>query len=315
MALLLFGFVLVAGLVGEYFAANKKKEYPRFKKHKRLFEILVIAGVAGELFADGGIFVLSSRLQTISDHEVAASNERASVAEKDAKYAGLLATKIGTTNAQLSFRIEELHSNNLVVDKRLTDEANAAQEAESEANVRAALIESNNVALSLTVEGLHSNNLVTEAQVEELRKENLQLETRMINGLYARTYIEIYSIDDSKHVTIQHAGMNTRILFLLPRAPVPISINATMLWHTGLLRGFLGLFVGGDYGKAAPVFLGYSKNVVYANLGSPEWDTLEYPKGARFVIRYTEMEQETNLWKKVEVRGKDVYFDNVKQVF
>jgi hypothetical protein len=112
-ALLLFGIVLVLGLIGEYFADNKKKEYPKFKKHKRLFEILVIVGVAGEIIADGGIFVFSGRLQTISDQEVAASNERAGNAEKDAKNAGLLAAKIGTTNSQLSLTVEDLRSTNL----------------------------------------------------------------------------------------------------------------------------------------------------------------------------------------------------------
>jgi hypothetical protein len=65
------------GLFGEYFAEHKKKEYPRFKKHKRLFEILVIIGVAGELFADGGIFLFGRQLQSFADIEVAQLNSRA----------------------------------------------------------------------------------------------------------------------------------------------------------------------------------------------------------------------------------------------
>lgn len=326
-ALLFFGIILVVGLVGEYFSDHKKREYPKFKNHKRLFEILVIVGVAGELFADGGIFLFSGRLQTISDHEVATSNERAGNAEREAKEADLLAAQIGITNSQLSLRVEELrsnnlafsliveglHSNNLVVNKRITDEANNAHKAASEANVRAALIESNNYALSITVEDLHSNNILTERQVEELRKQNLQLETRMVSGLYARTYLDVFSINDAKHVTVQRSVGKTRVFFLLSRVPVPISIYATEIWHTGFFRGFLGLFVGSDYGRSAPIFLGYNKNIVYADMQAPEWDVLEYPKDAKFVIRYTEMVQETNLWKKIEVKGKDVYFDNVKQ--
>jgi hypothetical protein len=27
------------------------------------------------------------------------------------------------------------------------------------------------------------------------------------------------------------------------------------------------------------------------------------------------LSQETNLWEKIDLKGKDVYFDNVKQVF
>lgn len=208
--------------------------------------LLVLLGVAGEIIFDWkdmkGRLAWAKRISALvliaglilefseaakSDKDVAASIERAGNAEKEAEDAGLLAAKIGITNAQLSMRVEDLRSNNLVVDKRLTDEANAAHKAAGEANVRAALIESNNYALSLTVEGLHSNNLLTERQVEELRKQNLQLETRMINGLYARTYLEVFSINDLKHVTVQHSGMNTRVFFILSKVPVPISIYAT----------------------------------------------------------------------------------------
>ena len=321
-ALLLFGIVLVWGLVGEYFADHKKKEYPRFKKHKRLFELLVIVGVAGELFADGGIFVFSARLQTISDAEVSTSNERAGNAEKDAKYAGFFAARIGITKTQLSLQVEILHvtnlafastvetlrSNNLVTDKRLTDEANVA-------NLRAASLESSNFNLSLTVENLHSNNLITEKQVEDLRKENLQLETRMITGLYARSHFEIFPMDDLKRVSVLRTGWDTRVFILLPSAPVSVSINAILTWHPGFVRGLAGLMVGSEFGKSEPIVFGNNKNVLFTSLGIAEWNRLEYPQNAKFIIRYTELEQETNLWKKLEIKGKDVYFDDVKQKF
>ena len=64
IALLLFGIVLTAGLIGEY----AKSE--RWKKHVKIFEMLVIIGVAGELFADGGIFQFSRHLQTIAEQGV-----------------------------------------------------------------------------------------------------------------------------------------------------------------------------------------------------------------------------------------------------
>jgi len=53
--------------------------------------MFVIIGVAGELWADGGIFLFSSHLQTIADLEIAAltreaaeANDRASKNEREA---------------------------------------------------------------------------------------------------------------------------------------------------------------------------------------------------------------------------------------
>lgn len=64
IVLLIFGALLVVGLIGE----SAKSE--RWKNHLRLFEMFVIIGVAGELLADGGIFLFSRRLQTIADLEI-----------------------------------------------------------------------------------------------------------------------------------------------------------------------------------------------------------------------------------------------------
>jgi hypothetical protein len=69
--LLFFGGVLVIGLLGEY------SESTRLKKWLKAFKWMVVIGVSGELIADGGIFLLSARLQTITDLEVAHSNEEA----------------------------------------------------------------------------------------------------------------------------------------------------------------------------------------------------------------------------------------------
>jgi hypothetical protein len=68
--LLGFGLVLVVGIVGEI----KAWMWGRWKKR---FEYMVLIGVMGELLADGGIFLFSSRLQAISDREVADLNKEA----------------------------------------------------------------------------------------------------------------------------------------------------------------------------------------------------------------------------------------------
>lgn len=77
LALLVFGALLVAGLVGEYRTAEKSKWYKRF-------EMFVIIGVLGELLADGGIFLFTSHLEMLNALEVAALNKEAGQAHERA---------------------------------------------------------------------------------------------------------------------------------------------------------------------------------------------------------------------------------------
>jgi hypothetical protein len=79
--LLLFGVVLVVGLVGEY------AEGSWWKRREKIFELCVIIGVAGELLADGAIFRLSERLQELSDNDVAELTLKADQAEQAAAVA------------------------------------------------------------------------------------------------------------------------------------------------------------------------------------------------------------------------------------
>jgi hypothetical protein len=81
VGLLIFGLLLVAGLIGEY----AKSE--RWKKHVRVFEMFVIIGVAGELLADGGIFLFSRHLQVIADQEIADLTKEAGDAKTSAERA------------------------------------------------------------------------------------------------------------------------------------------------------------------------------------------------------------------------------------
>ncbi len=72
-ALLAFGFILVAGLIGES------------KSKRKLFELLVILGVSGELIADGGIFLFSRSLQTLEGYEIARLTQEAANANERSK--------------------------------------------------------------------------------------------------------------------------------------------------------------------------------------------------------------------------------------
>lgn len=55
------------GLIGE---SKKCQKMPWCKMRHGLFELMVIVGVAGELLADGGIFLSSGHLQNITDLEI-----------------------------------------------------------------------------------------------------------------------------------------------------------------------------------------------------------------------------------------------------
>lgn len=75
--------MLVVGIIGEY-------KLPSWHHRVKTFELLVLIGVAGELIADGGIFLFSRRLQSIGDLETAdltlkarQADERATANEKE----------------------------------------------------------------------------------------------------------------------------------------------------------------------------------------------------------------------------------------
>jgi hypothetical protein len=76
-ALFVFGLALTVGVLGEY------KKFPTvLRASLATFEVLVVIGIAGELIADGAIFVFSRHLQTISEGEYAVLNNEAGKANK-----------------------------------------------------------------------------------------------------------------------------------------------------------------------------------------------------------------------------------------
>jgi hypothetical protein len=105
--LLAFGFLLVIGLIGEW----RKIKDQRWQGFGDAFELLVIIGVAGELFFDGLIFGFSGRLSRIQDEAVAtavASAGKANeAAEKANKAAGEANRVAGEANG-LAVKATEL---------------------------------------------------------------------------------------------------------------------------------------------------------------------------------------------------------------
>lgn len=113
VALLLFGLLLVAGLIGEY------RESVKWKKWVKMFELFVIIGVAGELLADGAIFLFSAHLQTISDTEVAQLNKEAGDARRAAGEAERGAAEANQRAKALEVQGETLRRQNLELEIRL----------------------------------------------------------------------------------------------------------------------------------------------------------------------------------------------------
>jgi hypothetical protein len=71
VSLLLASVAVVVGLYGESKADKWSPAPSRVTLWHKIFVALVTLGVAGELLADGDIFLFSHRLQTIQDLEVA----------------------------------------------------------------------------------------------------------------------------------------------------------------------------------------------------------------------------------------------------
>jgi hypothetical protein len=117
-ALLLFGLLLVIGLVGEY------SEKDRWKKHVRVFKWLVILGVGGELIADGGIFLLSGRLQSLADGEIAIF--QSAVAQETTR-----AESFRSDIANANLRAAEAEQETARLNKLAADETIARQKIEA----------------------------------------------------------------------------------------------------------------------------------------------------------------------------------------
>jgi hypothetical protein len=97
--LLIFGGILVLGIFGEY---KKLPKRALSLCSASVFEILVMVGVAGELLGDGGVFVFSSHLQSIEDHELASLGSNAEQLEARLKAVGDKATQAESTSATAS---------------------------------------------------------------------------------------------------------------------------------------------------------------------------------------------------------------------
>lgn len=98
-ALLLFALVVVIGVTGEH-------KTPWWKVRYDLFAILVAIGCAGELVADGGVFVFSRHLQVIEGTEVANLNHNSIELRLQADTARLEQERLKSENLKLEALIQ-----------------------------------------------------------------------------------------------------------------------------------------------------------------------------------------------------------------
>jgi len=126
--LLVFGAVLTIGALGEY------KKFPRLLRASlATFELLVVIGIAGELLADGAIFVFSRHLQTLSEGEYATLNNEAGIARREAGDAILDA---GTARGDAAKANERAGKANERASKNEEEAARLRKEAEHERLLR-----------------------------------------------------------------------------------------------------------------------------------------------------------------------------------
>jgi hypothetical protein len=85
-AILLCGFVLAWGAIGEYLEEHEK--LPRWMAWSKLVFIgMVVFGLVGEFVFDAGVFVFSKKLQEIEGAEIAALDQKARRASREAESA------------------------------------------------------------------------------------------------------------------------------------------------------------------------------------------------------------------------------------
>ena len=102
--LLIFGGILVLGIFGEY---KKLPKQLLLLWPASVFEILVMVGVAGELLGDGGVFVFSSHLQSIEDHELSSLGSNADQLEDRLKSVSGKVTQVESTASTASTKSNE----------------------------------------------------------------------------------------------------------------------------------------------------------------------------------------------------------------
>jgi hypothetical protein len=175
ISLLIFGLMVAVGVLGE--SAKSKK----WEGWIRAFELLVIFGVAGEMFADGVIFIFSKNLQTISDSELSVAITKAGDAKTSADNAADAAHRASDSARQAESLAHTAHREADSFEKEITSANKHAQAAES--HIQEALTESAKAAEearnarreqgAITTENLRLQQQINPRRLSESQKRDL----------------------------------------------------------------------------------------------------------------------------------------------
>lgn len=166
----------------------------------------------------------------------------------------------------------------------------------------------------LQIETMQGTLASAESHLSSQQKQIESVES-MIRDLYERKRVETFHSTDNKRVVVQHFGTKTRYFFILPEIPVRYSVQGYLQARKGLMPGLVGAFLGEPAGMRMPMGpLTNFKNIAVCDIDVPGWDFIEFPQHSTFTIEYTKDIEQTNATQKIEIRGKDAYFDNVKTI-
>jgi hypothetical protein len=241
IVLLLFGVLLTVGLIGEY----AKSE--RWKRHVKIFEMLVIIGVAGELLADGGIFLFSSHLQTIADQEIGdlatvAHNAKGSAddAAKSAKTAHEEADAVkGIADEARADAKDALIKAQAAQHSLAQAESDAAKAQSEAANALATAREARKEADSFEKDILLAKQAASEAKEKVADRELTNEQVQAIAGKLKHSSGQIY--------TVTAYWSSKESMYIANRVALALNIAGWAYSHEGekgmMLGGVIGIFV------------------------------------------------------------------------
>jgi hypothetical protein len=120
IAIIIAGLILTWGAVGEYLEDHNK--LPAWMTWPKLvFIFMVVGGLVGEFFGDAGVFVFSGSLQSISDSEVARLNTEAGAARREAGNAIKEAAVLRLRAEELAEQILEVGPRDLMLRGKRAD--------------------------------------------------------------------------------------------------------------------------------------------------------------------------------------------------
>jgi hypothetical protein len=222
--------MVVIGLIGEY------SHDERWKRHLKVFEMLVLLGVAGEMVMESGAFWYSLRLTSIEESAIASAQQKANEAAAQA-------ANLGVSQQNLrDFVANEEHQNETAMKelKRTTDQLEKARhDALSAADASQKVLVSINAELKSEKDVRQKfAKMVEPRDITAIQQENIISDLKQFNGqkftlttfwdlkeplaftnkLYAVLCASGWKYDDSGQKSFLLGGISGIQVFVYPKA-------------------------------------------------------------------------------------------------